>query len=390
MSSSVCKGMGATKSGLEVLMDSGGNLLAGRRVGLVTNPTGVHSNLTSTVEIVHRHLKLQLVALFGPEHGVWGDRQDGLPVASSTDPATGLPVYSLYGETMRPTPAMLKGLEAVVFDIQDVGVRFYTYLSTMALVMEAVAEEGLPFIVLDRPNPITGVRVEGPLLDPAFRSFVGYLPIPLRHGLTMGELARWFNQHFGIGADLRVISMEGWSRALWFDQTGLPWIPPSPNMPTLDTATAYPGTCLLEGTNLSEGRGTTKPFEWVGAPWLDGAAWAAALNDKNLPGVVFRPVHFTPIFSKYAGEQCGGVQVHIRERDRFEAVRTGLHLVATARSQAPERFAWRADRFDRLMGTDQVRKALDAGQPVDSVVTTWAAEQQRWAESAKSCWLYQA
>jgi len=375
---------------LEVLLDSSGGPLAGRRLGLITNPTGIHSNLTSTVDLFHRHPQVQVVALFGPEHGVRGEIQDGVSIPSETDRATGLPVYSLYGETRRPTPAMLEGLEALVFDLQDVGVRFYTYLSTLALAMEAAAEVGLPFLVLDRPNPITGVRVEGPLLDPRFRSFIGYLPIPLRHGLTLGELATWFNQHAGLGVDLQVVPMAGWSRTMWFDQTGLPWIPPSPNMPTLDTATVYPGTCLFEGTNLSEGRGTTRPFEWLGAPWLDGAAWAAAFNARNLPGVVCRPIHFIPTFSKHAGERCGGVQVHVCDRDRFEAVRTGLHLLETARAQAPDRFTWRASHFDRLMGTDRVRQALDAGQPVDDLIAEWRAEQQAWAESAKSCWLYQA
>lgn len=357
-------------------------------MGLITNPTGVHSNLTSTVDLLHRHPQVHLVALFGPEHGVRGEVQDGISIPSTTDPATGLPVYSLYGETRRPTPAMLQGLEALVFDLQDVGVRFYTYLTTLALAMEAAAEQGLSFVVLDRPNPITGVRVEGPLLDLRFRSFIGYLPIPLRHGLTLGELAIWFNRFGGIGVDLTVVPLQGWSRTMWFDQTGLPWIPPSPNMPTLETATVYPGTCLFEGTNLSEGRGTPRPFEWLGAPWLDGAAWAAAFNARNLPGVRCRPIHFIPTFSKYAGERCGGVQVHVCDRDRFEAVRTGLHLLETARAQAPDRFAWEASHFDRLMGTDRVRQALDAGQPMDELVAEWTAEQRAWMEEARSCWLY--
>lgn len=388
MFSSACNGRAITKSGLEVLLASSGGPLAGRRVGLITNPTGVHSNLTSTVDLLHHHPQVYLVALFGPEHGVRGEVQDGISVPSTTDPATGLPVYSLYGETRRPTSAMLEGLEALVFDLQDVGVRFYTYLSTLVLAMEAAAERGLPFVVLDRPNPITGVRVEGPLLDLRFRSFIGYLPIPLRHGLTLGELAGWCNRFGGIAADLTVVPLQGWSRAMWFDQTGWPWIPPSPNMPTLETAIVYPGTCLFEGTNLSEGRGTTRPFEWLGAPWLDGAAWAAAFNARNLPGVRCRPIHFIPTFSKYAGERCGGVQVHVCDRDRFEAVRTGLHLLETARAQAPDRFAWRASHFDRLMGTDRVRQALDAGQPVDELVAEWTAEQRGWMEEAKSCWLY--
>ena len=365
-----------------------GRGLKGRRVGLITNPTGVNRDLVSTVDLLHQHPDVELVALFGPEHGVRGEVQDGLAVEAYTDPVTGLPVYSLYGDTPKPTQEMVAGLDTLAFDIQDVGVRFYTYLSTMVLAMEAAADYGLQFVVLDRPNPLTGVKVEGPLLDPAFQSFVGCGPVPIRHGLTLGELALFFNAERGIGADLTVVPLAGWTREQWYDETGLAWIPPSPNMPTLDTATVYPGTCLFEGTNLSEGRGTTKPFEWIGAPWIDGTAWARALNDLDLPGVRFRPVTFRPTFSKFAGESCQGVQVHVRDRDCFKPVRTGLAMLATARQRWPEHFEWKPDHFDRLMGTDRVRLALDQGTAVEEIGADWEAAEADFVRRSQRYWLY--
>lgn len=380
--------------------------LKGQRVGLITNPTGVNRDLVSTVDLLHQHPDVELVALFGPEHGVRGEVQDGLPVQAATDPATGLPVYSLYGPTNKPTREMVAGLDTLAFDIQDVGARFYTYLSTMWLSLEAAAEYGLRFVVLDRPNPITGVKVEGPLLDPAFTSFVGCGPVPIRHGLTLGELALFFNDERGVGADLTVVPMAGWSRDQWYDETDLAWIPPSPNMPTLDTATVYPGTCLFEGTNLSEGRGTTKPFEWIGAPWIDGAAWARELNALDLPGVRFRPVTFVPTFArscsppeacsggppsfKFSGESCQGVQLHVRDRDCFEPVRTGLAMLATARRLWPDHFEWKTGHFDRLMGTDQVRLALDQGVAVEEICAGWETEEEEFLRRSRRYRLYEA
>jgi uncharacterized protein YbbC (DUF1343 family) len=376
------------KLGIDRVLEEELDVFAGQRVGLITNPTGVNRDLVSTVDLLRQHPDVELVALFGPEHGARGEVQDGLAVEAYTDPATRLPVYSLYGKTNKPTREMVAGLDALAFDIQDVGVRFYTYLSTLVLGLEAAAEYGLRFVVLDRPNPITGVKVEGNLLDPAFQSFVGCGPLPIRHGLTLGELALFFNDELEIRADLTVVPLAGWTRDQWSDETSLAWIPPSPNMPTLDTATVYPGTCLFEGTNLSEGRGTTQPFEWIGAPWIDGAAWARELNDLDLLGVRFRPVTFVPTFSKFTNEICQGVQVHVRDRDRFEPVRTGLTLLATARRRWPDHFEWKPGHFDRLMGTDQVRLALEQGAAVEAICARWEAAEADFVRRSREYWLY--
>jgi uncharacterized protein YbbC (DUF1343 family) len=282
-----------------------------------------------------------------------------------------LPVFSLYGETedsLHPTPEALSLLDVLVVDLQDVGARYYTFVYTMAYCLEACARLGKRVIVCDRPNPLNGVTVDGPLLEPAYASFVGRFPLPVRHGRTIGELAEQWNREQEWGADLTVIPMTGWDRAMWFDQTGLPWAPPSPNMPTLDTATVYPGGCLIEGTNLSEGRGTTRPFEIVGAPWLDGRAVAAALNKQGLPGVHFRPIQFVPTFHKHAGQACEGVFVHVTNRDAFHAFDVYVRLIAVARRLAPTSFAWRTEpyefvrdrlAFDLLCGTDRIRRAIE-------------------------------
>lgn len=367
----------AVKPGIEVLLQKGLHLIEGKRVGLITNMTGVDSQGRHSADLVRATPGVELVALFAPEHGLRGDRQAGEYVPSYVDPVTGLPVYSLYGETRKPTPAMLRGIDVLIFDIQDVGARFYTYVYTMAYAMEAAAEHGIPFIVLDRPNPIGGEIVEGPVLDPSLSSFVGLYPIALRHGMTVGELALYFNSEFGIGAELTVVPMEGWSRSMWFDETGLPWIPPSPNMRTLATATVYPGMGLIEGTNVSEGRGTDAPFETVGAPWIDGERLAAELNALGLPGVRFHPVVFTPTASKYEGQRSEGVRIEVTDRTRYASVTTGLHLIATLKRLYPQDFAWRApDRsgryfFDQLSGDRTVRQKLDAGVPVPAIVQSW-------------------
>jgi len=364
------------KTGLDVLLAEKLHLLRGRRVGLVTNPTGVTSDLQSTVDVLHRAAGVHLAALFGPEHGFSASAPDGVAVASERDRRTGLPVHSLYGPTKKPTPEMLAGLDVLVFDLQDCGARFYTYTWTLLYCLEAAAENGLPLLVLDRPNPIGGEAVEGPVLDRRFASFVGDWPIPIRHGMTLGELATLFNR--SIGADLTVVRMQGWRRAMWFDETGLPWVLPSPNLPTLEAATVYPGTCLVEGTNLSEGRGTGRPFEFVGAPWIDGDDWALALNALRLPGVRFRPVTFAPTTSKHNGSTCGGVQVHVLDRQVFRPVETGVHLLATIKRLYPDDFRWlptswegRPPHIDLLAGTDRLRQALDAGVPVPDIVAEW-------------------
>lgn len=368
---------GSVSPGVEVLLDSELHLISGKRVGLITNMTGIDSQGTHIADRLRATHGVELVAMFAPEHGLRGDRQAGEYVPSYVDPVTKLPVHSLYGNTRRPTSEMLRGIDVLIFDIQDVGTRFYTYIYTMAYAMEAAAEHGIPFIVLDRPNPIGGEIVEGPVLDPKLSSFVGLYPIPLRHGMTVGELALFFNSEFGIGADLTVVPMRGWKRWMWFDDTELPWVPPSPNMRTLATATVYPGLGLIEGTNVSEGRGTEAPFEIIGAPWIDGPRLAAALNAKGIPGVRFGVATFTPTTSKYQGERSEGVRIEVTDRARFRAVTTGLHVISTIKELYPNRFAWRApDRsgryfFDQLAGVESVRWLIDARTPVPNIVRSW-------------------
>src|SRR5512137_69271 len=294
--------------------------LAGLRVGLVCNPASVDARLSHAADLVFDAEGVTLAALFGPQHGFRADLQDNMIESPhATDARRRVPVYSLYSETREPTAEMLRGLDVLVVDLQDVGARIYTFVYTMANCLRAAARHGLPVVVCDRPNPIGGEAVEGPMLEPGYESFVGLFPIPMRHGMTVGELAVLFNSHFGIGADLEVVKIEGWSRADYFDETGLPWVIPSPNMPTLDTAIVYPGLVALEGTNLSEGRGTTKPFELFGAPWIDGHALAAKLNGLGLPGVRFREAWFTPSFSKFQGQLCGGCQIHVTDRGAFRS-----------------------------------------------------------------------
>nr|WP_298122228.1 DUF1343 domain-containing protein [uncultured Pseudoxanthomonas sp.] len=360
--------------GIDVLLTSRLDLLRGKRVGLVTNATGMDHALRSSVDRFAARTDFTLVALFGPEHGVRGDVQAGDKVASSRDAATGLPVHSLYGEHREPTPEMLAGVDVLVFDIQDVGTRFYTYPYTLAGVMRAAKRAGIPVIVADRPDPLGGMRVEGPVLDPALASFVGMFPIPIRHGMTLGELATLFNTGFGIGAELHVITMQGWQRGDEPLRGALPWVPPSPNMPTPDTALVYPGMGLLEGTNVSEGRGTTRPFETVGAPWVDAQALAARLNAMDLPGVRFRATWFTPTFSKHAGKVCGGVQLHVIDRAAFLPVRTGIAVLKALHDQHPKDFAFLPGEppfFDRLAGVDDLRAAIARGDTLDVIEARW-------------------
>ncbi|MCX6573557.1 MAG: DUF1343 domain-containing protein [Candidatus Aminicenantes bacterium] len=387
------------KLGVEVFLEKHLDLVKGKRVGLITNPTGTDSSLRTTIDLLLTNPSVKLVALYGPEHGVRGDAQAGQYVPFYVDrkygiPEYNLPVFSLYGQSMKPEPGMLNnidefmrsfdtqktgkvpeasmvgGVDVMIFDIQDVGTRVYTYVATMAYSMQAAAENGVEFIVLDRPNPIDGENMEGPMLEyPEFSSFIGLFPIPLRFGMTAGELARLFNDKFlARTAKLTVIPMEGWTRSMWFDQTGLPWIIPSPNMPTLDTATVYPGLVALEGTNLSEGRGTTKPFEFFGAPWIDGFDLAKTLNGLGLPGVRFREAWFTPSFSKFQGELCGGCQLHVTDRAAFRPFATVLQIIKTVRDAYPGKFEFHVSYFDQVMGTASVRKALEAGTDVATIL----------------------
>lgn len=381
------------KTGLETLLAERQGLVRGARVGLISNPTGVTAEVTPNFDTLLK-AGVNLVALFGPEHGFDSHAEDGLKVASGRHRRTGLPVYSLYGETRQPTPEMLQGIDLLLFDIQDVGVRFYTYIWTMALCMQAAAQRKIPFVVLDRPNPITGVIMEGPLLEPEHASFVGLYPILLRHGLTIGELGQLLNAEFGLGADLTVVPMQGWRRDMWFAETGLPWVAPSPNIPTLDTTIVYPGACLIEGTTLSEGRGTTRPFELVGAPWLDGETLADRLNQLKLPGVRLRAANFTPSFSKYAGEVCYGVQYHVIDRTVFRPVITTLHLIAIVRDLHPDHMGWALHfpegpyPFERLVGNGLARRQLEAGTAVDDIVAGWAAGQRAWEATRQKYLVY--
>lgn len=356
-SQSTAKASGASaavKLGVDNLQDDFSEL-ANKKVGLITNATGVDSNFNSTIDILHDHVNL--TALFAPEHGIRGAVDAGGTVGAETDAKTGLPVYSLYGDTRRPTSEMLSNVEALVYDIQDVGARFYTYISTMQYAMQAAAQRKMPFVVLDRPNPINGNDVQGAVLEAGFESFVGITHIPQRYGLTCGELAQFMNEEDNIHCDLAVVKMSGWNRSMYYEDTGLTcWVLPSPNMPTIDTAEVYPGNCAFEGTNLSEGRGTTKPFELIGAPWIDGQALADTMNASGIEGVHFRATSFTPSASKFQGQACGGVQVHVTDRTKFNSVLSGMTLLYTIKDKYPNDFNFLGtNTIDKIGGTDTIR-----------------------------------
>ena len=380
--------------GVEVLLNDELDEIKGKNVGLITNPTGVDQDLNSIVDLLYNHEDVNLVALYGPEHGVRGDAQAGEGVEYYIDEKTGLPVYSLYGDTKKPTPEMLEGVDVLVFDIQDVGARFYTYIYTMAYAMEAAAENDIEIIVLDRPNPISGDEVQGPILDSEYASFVGMYPIPQRHGMTVGELAKLFNEEFDIKANLKVVQMRGWKRSMYYDDTPLAWVLPSPNMPTLDTALVYPGTALIEGTNLSEGRGTTKPFELIGAPFIDGDALAKQLNDADLPGVRFRAAYFTPQSSKHAGELSGGIELYVTDREAYQTIKTGLTIVKTIHDMYPNDFAFGAESndgvsfFDNLIGNGWVREKIEEGASVEEITDKWEGELQAFSDVRRNYLIY--
>ena len=368
--------MKTVRLGCERLFDDAARLIDGRRVGLITNHSGVDRMLVATADRLHAYPHSQLVALFGPEHGIRGAAQDGERVGTLRDPRTEVAAYSLYGDTRQPDAQMLEGIDLMLFDIQDVGVRFYTYLYTMSMSMEACAQQGIPFAVLDRPNPIGGHIYSGNVLNPDFASFVGRYPIPIRYGLTIGELAQLFNETFELGVELHVVEMENWQRDQYWDDTGLPWVPPSPNMPTLDTAIAYPGTCFFEGTNISEGRGTARPFEQFGAPYINGHRIADELNEMQLPGTMFRPVYFRPSVGKHAGSVCQGVQLHVTQREAFDPLRTGFAALIALRKQGGKDFVWRTPaggihNFDRLAGCSDLRQTIDNGCDVDELLNAW-------------------
>lgn len=369
------------KLGLERLLEEKIDLLKGARVGLICNQASVDHDFRHAADVFHENPDVGLRALFGPQHGIRGDVQDNMiETEHTTDIQTGLPIHSLYSETREPTEAMLSDLDVLVFDMQDVGCRIYTFAYTMANSMAAARRFGKKVIVCDRPNPINGIDVAGNVLEPEHASFVGLFPIPTRHGMTLGELALLFNGHFGIGCDLEVVPMEGWQRTHWLDQTDSPWVMPSPNIPTLDSATVFPGTVHFEGTQISEGRGTTRPFELVGAPYVDSELYASQLNDLHLPGVCFRSCIFRPTFQKHAGVSCGGVQIHVTDRAIFEPVTTGLHMVKVVHDLYPGEFRWKEppyeyvyDRnpFDVIAGTSSIRRAIETGEGIDALAESW-------------------
>jgi uncharacterized protein YbbC (DUF1343 family) len=382
------------RSGLEVLLSERLDLVAGRRLGLASHAAAVLPDLTGAPAALLA-AGVRLCALFGAEHGFAGAAAAGEAVLGGLDRCTGLPVHSLYGEQKEPTAAMLAGLDALLVDFQDVGSRFYTYISTLLALLRGAARAGLPVLVLDRPNPLSGERLEGPLLAAGFESFVGIGPLPVRHGMTLGELARWMNAEYDLCADLTVVAMRGWRREMWFDQTGLPWVPPSPAMPHLSTAAVYPGACFVEGTNLTEGRGTALPFEVAGAPWLDGEDLAERLNRQGLPGARFRPHSFVPSASKHAGQVCQGVQMHVFDRAVFSPLRAGMALLAACRVQNPAAFAFlpaqegaARPHFDLLAGTDQVRLHLAAGGGADELEAAWAPGLAEFARRRAPYLLY--
>ena len=375
--------------GVEVLLEDEKELLKGKKVGLITNPTGIDSNLNSIVDQLHNDPEIELTALFGPEHGVRGDAQAGSYVEFYIDEKTGLPVYSLYGNTKKPTPEMLENVEILLFDIQDVGTRYYTYIYTMAYAMEAAKENNIPIVVLDRPNPQGGDSVDGPVLEPEAASFIGLYPMPTKHGMTVGELASLFNEEFNIGADLTVVKMKGWKRSMDYDDTGLPFVLPSPNMPTVSTAFVYPATGLIEGTNLSEGRGTTKPFELIGAPFINSTDLAAELNALSLPGVKFRAASFTPMFSKHAGKLSHGVEVYVTDREEFDAVPTGLHIIKTVHDMYPEDFEFLSNNFfDKLIGNTWTRPMILEGAAVSDITDKYKKDLDAFKKVRKEYLIY--
>lgn len=382
-------------TGAEHLLEKEKEYVGGKRIGLLTNPTGRTGDLESVIDLCAGLESAQLTALFACEHGIRGEKQAGIKFEDERDEQYGIPVYSIYGERKKPTPEMLNGVDAVLFDIQDLGVRFYTYLSTLIYAMEACAENGKEFIVLDRPNPLGGEGCEGGLLQEGFKSMVGAWEMPIRTGLTIGEFALLVNDRMKQSCQLKVVPMRNWERHMDYADTGLPWILPSPNIPTLDTARVYPGTCFFEGTKLSEGRGTTRPFEQIGAPWLDGQKLAQALEARKLPGVRFCPVYFTPTFSKHQGELCGGVHLFVTDKNSFRAVETGLHMLREVMGLYPDQFEWippwvegGRQFIDLLTGSPEVRTRLHEPGGLEEIMSRWNEEAAEWSRSRKPYLLY--
>ena len=391
-------GLHPIKLGLERLLDEKITALRGARVGLVCNQASVDHGFRHAADLLHGHDGINLTTLFGPQHGIRGDVQDNMiETGHAIDRRTNLPIYSLYSETREPTEEMLENVDVIVVDLQDVGCRIYTFAYTMANCMRAAKKLGKKVVVCDRPNPIGGEQVAGNLLDPGCTSFVGQFPVPTRHGLTMGELAKLYNEHFGIGCELEVIEMTGWSRELWYDQTDAPWVLPSPNIPTPATTSVFPGTVHLEGTQMSEGRGTTKPFELNGAPYIEADTFADALEELKLPGVRFRACVFMPTFQKHAGKACGGVQIHVTDRAAFEPVSAGVAIVKTARDMYGDQFKWKEppyeyeyerNPFDVIAGTLKLREQLERGDSVATITQSWEPGLREFEQLRRQVLLY--
>ncbi len=380
----------AVRPGIEVLLSDSLDLVRGRRVGLITNHTGRDRAGVPTIDLLADHPEVELVALYSPEHGIRGSAEAGVRVSDSVDGRTGLPIHSLYGDTRSPTDEMLEGIEVLLFDIQDVGARYYTYLSTMALAMEAAGERGIPFVVLDRPNPIGGDPVQGNVLDPEYSTFVGLYPIPMRHGLTAGEFARMAVGEFGVRVRLSVVVADGWRRTMPYGDTGIPWIAPSPNMPSVESALHYPGTCLFEGTPISVGRGTERAFQQVGAPWLDADELAARLQALDVPGVRFVPVNFTPESpgdGKFAGTEVHGVRLEA-DGPAYDPTLAALALLVEIKAMSGDRWSWRVAHFDRLAGTDALRNALDAGVSYRGLADGWGDGLEEYVARRAAYLLY--
>ncbi len=388
-----------TRLGVERLLDEKIELIRGLRIGLVCNQASVMPDtFAHAADVFGERSEFELTTLFGPQHGIRGDVQDNMIETPHTvDERTGKPVYSLYSETREPTAEMVKDIDAFVIDLQDVGCRIYTFVYTMANCMRAAKQFGKKVVVCDRPNPINGNAIEGNITEHEFKSFVGQFEIPTRHGMTIGELARMFNEHFGIGCDLEVVEMTGWTRGMWGDETGLPWILPSPNIPTVDSCVVFPATVHIEGTELSEGRGTTKPFELNGAPFIDPYAWVDALDAYKFEGVRFRHVFFRPTFQKCAEQVCGGVQIHVTDREAFTPVIVGIAMIKTAYDMYTEHFEWKRDPyeyvfdinpFDVVCGTDKIRKQIESGASLAEIEDSWVSGLQNFIEIRQPFLLY--
>jgi uncharacterized protein YbbC (DUF1343 family) len=372
------------QTGLDTFEKNWPKKLKGSRAGLLAHPASVNRRLEHASDCLLKSLKIELKALFGPQHGIRGETQDNMiEWEGFRDKKTGLPVFSLYGRTRKPELSMLSDVDVLIIDMQDVGSRYYTFIWTMELCMQACDEAGKSVVVLDRPNPLGGVHTEGPVLDMNYASFVGQRPVPVRHGMTIGEIGSYVKNEFYPSLDFHIVPMKGWTREMWFDETGLPWVLPSPNMPTLETAVVYPGMCLLEATNLSEGRGTTRPFEIFGASFIDPDILVKRLTAFKLPGVVFRPMYFQPTFQKHSGTLCGGAQIHVTSRDKFRPFMTGVAIIKAVHDLYPEHFEWKqppyeyvTDRLpiDILAGTDRLRKDIERGRPLNRMEEWWKAQ----------------